>query len=69
MVWEAFVEETKVVRVAVNWFMGEENLDPPQHAQNEMRAPKSHRSGTLSHGFCASLRCLLASRQMGPRLK
>jgi hypothetical protein len=35
VVWEAFVEETKVVRVAVNWFMGEENLDPPQHAQNE----------------------------------
>jgi len=27
--WEAFVGETKVVRVAVNWFMGEENLDPP----------------------------------------
>jgi hypothetical protein len=26
VVWEAFVEETKVVRVAVNWFMGEENL-------------------------------------------
>lgn len=26
--WEAFVGETKVVRVAVNWFMGEENLDP-----------------------------------------
>jgi hypothetical protein len=27
--WEAFIGETKVVRVAVNWFMGEENLDPP----------------------------------------
>ena len=27
--WEAFVGDTKVVRVAVNWFMGEENLDPP----------------------------------------
>lgn len=27
--WEAFVGETKVVRVAVNWFMGEEDLDPP----------------------------------------
>ena len=27
--WEAFVGETKVVRVAVNWLMGEENLDPP----------------------------------------
>jgi hypothetical protein len=40
VVWEAFVEETKVVRVAVNWFMGEENLDPPQHAQNEMRTQK-----------------------------
>lgn len=26
--WEAFVGETKVVRVAVNWLMGEENLDP-----------------------------------------
>lgn len=27
--WEAFVGETKVVRVAVNWLMGEEHLDPP----------------------------------------
>jgi len=27
--WEAFVGDAKVVRVAVNWFMGEENLDPP----------------------------------------
>jgi hypothetical protein len=27
--WEAFVGDTKVVRVAVNWLMGEENLDPP----------------------------------------
>jgi hypothetical protein len=27
--WEAYVGETKVVRVAVNWLMGEENLDPP----------------------------------------
>ena len=27
--WEAFVGETKVVRVAVNWFMGDEHLDPP----------------------------------------
>ena len=27
--WEAFIGDTKVVRVAVNWFMGEENLDPP----------------------------------------
>ena len=28
-VWEAFVGETCVVRIAVNWMMGEENLDPP----------------------------------------
>lgn len=28
-VWEAFVGETCVVQVAVNWLMGEENLDPP----------------------------------------
>ncbi|MFI5952194.1 dihydrodipicolinate reductase [Cryptosporangium sp. NPDC051539] len=27
--WEAFVGSDKVVRVAVNWFMGDENLDPP----------------------------------------
>jgi hypothetical protein len=27
--WEAFVGDTKVVRVAVNWLMGEDNLDPP----------------------------------------
>lgn len=27
--WEAFVGEAKVVRVAVNWLMGEEHLDPP----------------------------------------
>jgi hypothetical protein len=27
--WEAFVGERKVVRVAVNWFMGDEHLDPP----------------------------------------
>lgn len=27
--WEAFVGDTKVVRVAVNWLMGEEHLDPP----------------------------------------
>lgn len=27
--WEAFVGETKVVRVAVNWLMGDEHLDPP----------------------------------------
>ncbi|MGW0181333.1 NAD(P)H-dependent amine dehydrogenase family protein [Nocardia sp. NPDC003345] len=26
--WEAFVGDTKVVRVAVNWLMGEENLEP-----------------------------------------
>jgi hypothetical protein len=26
--WEAFVGDTKVVRVAVNWLMGEEHLDP-----------------------------------------
>ncbi len=28
-VWEAVVGETCVVRIAVNWLMGEENLDPP----------------------------------------
>lgn len=27
--WEAFVGNTKVVRVAVNWLMGDEHLDPP----------------------------------------
>lgn len=27
--WEAFVAGRRVVRVAVNWLMGEENLDPP----------------------------------------
>lgn len=27
--WEAFVGDSKVVRVAVNWYMGEEHLDPP----------------------------------------
>ena len=27
--WDALVEGTPVVRVAVNWLMGEENLDPP----------------------------------------
>lgn len=27
--WEAYVGETKVVRVAVNWLMGEEHLEPP----------------------------------------
>lgn len=26
--WEAFVGETPVVRITVNWLMGEENLDP-----------------------------------------
>lgn len=28
-VWEAVVGETCVVRIAVNWLMGEEDLDPP----------------------------------------
>ena len=28
-VWEAFVRDTCVVRIAVNWLMGEEHLDPP----------------------------------------
>ena len=28
-IWEAFVGETCVVRIAVNWMMGEEHLDPP----------------------------------------
>ncbi|WP_183098231.1 NAD(P)H-dependent amine dehydrogenase family protein [Nocardioides pelophilus] len=27
--WEAYVGETLVVRVAVNWLMGDEHLDPP----------------------------------------
>jgi len=27
--WEAFVGDTKVVRVAVNWLMGDDHLDPP----------------------------------------
>ena len=27
--WEAFVGDVKVVRVAVNWLMGDEHLDPP----------------------------------------
>jgi len=27
--WEAYVGDAKVVRVAVNWLMGEEHLDPP----------------------------------------
>ncbi|KUI33609.1 dihydrodipicolinate reductase [Mycobacterium sp. IS-1590] len=27
--WEALVDEEPVVRVTVNWLMGEENLDPP----------------------------------------
>ena len=27
--WEALVGDEPVVRVTVNWFMGEENLDPP----------------------------------------
>ncbi|MBO9521857.1 MAG: dihydrodipicolinate reductase [Nocardioidaceae bacterium] len=27
--WEAYVGEAKVVRVAVNWLMGDEHLDPP----------------------------------------
>ncbi|CAN5335148.1 hypothetical protein BH09ACT8_BH09ACT8_31850 [soil metagenome] len=27
--WEALVEGEPVVRVTVNWFMGQENLDPP----------------------------------------
>ena len=27
-IWEAFVGETCVVRIAVNWLMGEEHLDP-----------------------------------------
>lgn len=28
-VWEAFAGDTCVVRIAVNWLMGEEHLDPP----------------------------------------
>jgi len=68
VVWEAFVEETKVVRVAVNWFMGEENLDPPQHAQNEMRAPKSHRR-YVEPWLLRLPPVPPPSRQMGPRLK
>jgi len=28
-VWEAFVGDACVVRIAVNWLMGEEHLDPP----------------------------------------
>jgi 2,4-diaminopentanoate dehydrogenase len=28
-VWEAVIGERVVVRIAVNWLMGEENLDPP----------------------------------------
>jgi hypothetical protein len=28
-------------------------------SERDEGTPKSHRSGTLSHGFCASLRCLL----------
>lgn len=28
-VWEAYVADTCVVRIAVNWLMGEEHLDPP----------------------------------------
>jgi hypothetical protein len=27
--WEAFVGETPVVQITVNWLMGSENLDPP----------------------------------------
>ncbi|BBZ30027.1 dihydrodipicolinate reductase [Mycolicibacterium madagascariense] len=27
--WEALVDDEPVVRVTVNWFMGQENLDPP----------------------------------------
>jgi hypothetical protein len=27
--WEALVDDTVVVRITVNWLMGEENLDPP----------------------------------------
>lgn len=27
--WEALVEDTVVVQIAVNWLMGSENLDPP----------------------------------------
>jgi hypothetical protein len=27
--WEAVVGDTAVVRITVNWLMGEENLDPP----------------------------------------
>src|SRR5436305_1053919 len=27
--WEAFVGDAAVVRITVNWLMGEENLDPP----------------------------------------
>ena len=39
--WEAFVGDTKVVRVAVNWFMGEENLDPPWELGERASASRS----------------------------
>lgn len=56
--WEALVGETPVVRVTVNWLMGEENLDPawefgPEGQRYEMEVRGNPDLSIVVHGFHA----------------
>ena len=56
--WEAVVGETPVVRVTVNWLMGEENLDPawefgPEGQRYEMEVRGNPDLNIVVHGFHA----------------
>src|ERR1700739_2168532 len=47
--WEALVGNTVVVRITVNWLMGEENLDPPW-SFGPAGGRKKNKGGRRAHG-------------------
>jgi hypothetical protein len=58
--WEALVNGEPVVRVTVNWFMGEENLDPawtfgPEGQRYEMEVKGNPDIAITVHGFHSAI--------------
>lgn len=56
--WEALVEDTVVVQIAVNWLMGSENLDPLGHSGRPENATRSK---------CAAARTPASPSRVGNR--
>ncbi len=62
--WEAQVDGEPVVRITVNWLMGEENLDPPHGLSARRGSATRWRYGVIptSPSWCADSRANRATR-------